>query len=302
MKDRTKGYMLAIVATLAMANVYIFSKAALNEVHLIQFGAYWYLLGMVWLLIYLALRGQLGVLKEIPRDHLWQLGVIGLLELGGTLFFFLAIVQMENPAMVSFLANLTPLLVTLLGFVLLHERYKPVEILGIVLTLAGAFMFSYQKPGEGTGWLKRGAEWVILSSVVYSVAFILAKRYIARLNPFVLTLNRLVFLWVFSVAALVIAGLPLVIPGRAMMNIFLGSFLGPFLTAVTQYSSIQYLEASRSSIITSSKGFFVLMGAFIYFGLVPTAWQVWGGVLTVAGVVLITLGKQMLKGTMKDER
>ena len=35
MKDRTKGYLLAIVATLAMANVFIFSKAALNEINLI---------------------------------------------------------------------------------------------------------------------------------------------------------------------------------------------------------------------------------------------------------------------------
>ena len=295
MKERTKGYLLAVVATLAMANVYIFSKAALNEIHLIQFGVYWYMLGISWLLIYLALRGQLGMLKQIPRNQWGQLALIGLLELGGTVFFFLAIQKMENPAMVSFLGNLTPLLITLLGVMLLHERYVPIEILGIVLTLGGAFLISYQRPGEGAGWLREGAEWVFLSSTLYAVAFVMAKHSIARLNPFVLTLNRLVYLWTFSVGALLITGMSLVIPGKALLNIVLGSFLGPFLTALTNYSAIRYLEASRTSIITSSKGFFVLAGAFFYFGMVPASWQIWGGVLTVTGVILITLGKQMLK-------
>ena len=299
MKERTKGYLLAIVATLAMANMYIFSKAALNEIHIIQFGVYWYLLGMVWLLLYLAIRGQLHMLKEIPRNRLWALVMIGLLELGGTVFFFLAIQKMENPAMVSFLGNLTPLLITLLGVILLHERYVSIEILGIVLTLAGAFMISYQRPGEGDGWLREGAGWVFLSAVVYAAAFVMAKHYITRLNPFLLTLNRLVYLWVFSVAALLIAGLPVAIPQKAMINIVMGSFLGPFLTGLTNYSAIKYLEASRTSIITSSKSFFVLTGAFIYLGLVPTAWQIWGGVLTVAGMVLITLGKQMVGRSSK---
>jgi drug/metabolite transporter (DMT)-like permease len=282
--------------------VFIFSKAALNEVHLIQFGVYWYLLGIIWLLIYLAIRRQLGMLKEIPRAYLRQLVMIGLLELGGTVFFFMAIQKMENPAMVSFLGNLTPLLITLLGVILLHERYVPIEILGIVLTLGGAFLISYQKPGEGSGWLQEGAEWVFLSATVYAVAFVMAKHSITNLNPFVLTLNRLVYLWLFSMGALLVTGMSPVIPGSAFLNILLGSFLGPFLTGLTNYSAIQYLEASRTSIITSSKGFFVLVGAFIYLGLVPTPWQIWGGVLTVTGVILITVGKQMVKGTMKDER
>ncbi len=299
MRDRTRGYLLAVVATLAMANVYVFSKAALNQVHIIQFGVYWYLLGMVWLLIYLALSRQLHTLREIPRDRRRQLILIGLLELGGTLFFFLAIQTMENPAMVSFLGNLTPLLITLLGVFLLHERYTPVEVVGIVMTLAGAFLISYRRPGEDGGWLREGAEWVLLSSVLYAVGFVMAKHSISRLNPFLLTLNRLVFLWLFSLGALLVTRMSLAIPPQAMMNIVMGSFLGPFLAGLTNYSAIRYLEASRTSIITSSKGFFVLLGAFLYLGLVPAMWQVWGGILTVAGVILITVGKKMVKRAEK---
>ncbi len=50
--DAFKGYLFALVATLAFSNVYIFSKAALNEVHLAQFGLYWFAMGSVLSLLY----------------------------------------------------------------------------------------------------------------------------------------------------------------------------------------------------------------------------------------------------------
>ncbi len=44
--DKTKGYFLTLVGVLAMSNVYIFSKAALQELQLPQFGFYWFLTGL----------------------------------------------------------------------------------------------------------------------------------------------------------------------------------------------------------------------------------------------------------------
>ncbi len=294
MQNRTKGYLLALISTLAMANVFIFSKAALNEVHLFQFGLYWYGMALIWLSLYYLINKRVRPSLRIPRRDILRLSVIGLLELAGTIFFFLAIDTMENPAMVSFLSNLTPLLITLMGFLFLHERYNRLEMLGIILTLGGAFIISYRNPGGGEGWLRKGTGLVFMSSLIYAAAFILAKRYITRLNPLVLATTRVVFLGVFMLAALTVSGRSFLIPQKALFNIALGSFLGPFLTGITMYSAIKYIEASRTSVINSAKGFFVLMGALVYFGLVPGVWQIWGGVLTVAGVVLITMGKQWL--------
>ncbi len=39
---KIKGYIFAIIGTLAFSNEYIFSKAALNEVPLAVFGVYWF--------------------------------------------------------------------------------------------------------------------------------------------------------------------------------------------------------------------------------------------------------------------
>ena len=53
MKSNTvKGYLFALIATLAFSNVYIFSKAALNEVHLAQFGIYWCAIGVIFSLLF----------------------------------------------------------------------------------------------------------------------------------------------------------------------------------------------------------------------------------------------------------
>ena len=58
--DQFKGYLFAILATVSFSNVYIFSKAALNEVHLIQFGFYWFLIAMLLNGAWAARNGQIG--------------------------------------------------------------------------------------------------------------------------------------------------------------------------------------------------------------------------------------------------
>ena len=40
MKPEWKGYIAVFIATLAMSNVYVFSKAALQELSLAQFGVF----------------------------------------------------------------------------------------------------------------------------------------------------------------------------------------------------------------------------------------------------------------------
>ena len=67
--DKLKGYFFALVATLAFSNVYIFSKAALNEVHLAQFGLYWFAIGSVLNLIYTAKNKKLAQLKALSKKQ-----------------------------------------------------------------------------------------------------------------------------------------------------------------------------------------------------------------------------------------
>ena len=77
----------------------------------------------------------------------------------------------------------------------------------------------------------------------------------------------------------------------AFKNIAVGAILGPFLAILTVYYSFKYIEASRSSIIQSLKGIFVLIGAYYVFKTFPLPHQFVGGMITVFGVLIMTLAQ-----------
>jgi drug/metabolite transporter (DMT)-like permease len=81
------------------------------------------------------------------------------------------------------------------------------------------------------------------------------------------------------------------VSGKAMMNMAIGSLLGPFMTGFAQYSALKYIEASRTMIIQSTRSLFVLVGSMIYLSLLPDMLQLSGGLITIAGVVVMTWGK-----------
>lgn len=277
-----------------MSNVYIFSKAALQEVGMIQFGFYWFGFAILWNLLYDIPARRYNALAKLDRSAYKVLLFIGVFELIGTTCFFLAINIVENPAIVSFLSNMMPIFITTLGAIFLKERFTLLEAIGFVLTILGAFVISYQKGGDLSNVFLPGTTFVILSSLVFSFSFIAAKKYIRNIDPGILSMNRVLFLFLFSVILLIVKHVSLSISWKGFYNIILGSLLGPFLTVFSQYSALQYIEASRTSIIQSSKGLFVLLGSLIYFGIFPLPYQVVGGVVTILGVILITTGKRIL--------
>ncbi len=286
-----KGILLAVGAAFAVSNVYIFSKAALNEIQLPQFGFYWFGLGILWNLIYIFSFKKQKKIKSIQRKSWGALLLIAILEMFGTLFFFLALRSVENPAVVSFLANINPLLVTTLGILMLKERFNRYEFVGMLITLLGALMISFRGQGTISNLFISGTEYVWISGIIYAFSNIVAKKNIKELDASFLALARLLFLFALSMVAMLVMKLPFAIPLSAFKNIVFGSVMGPFLTAMLGYLSLKYIEVSKASIVRSVRSLFVLTGAYLYFGSLPTQVQIIGGLLTMAGVIFISLGK-----------
>lgn len=289
--QNTKGIILAISAALAVSNVYIFSKAALNEIHLAQFGFYWFGLGIIWNLIYIFILGKASKIKKITSKSLRALLLIAVLEMVGTLFFFLSIKTISNPAVVSFLANINPLFVTALGIVFLKERFNSVEFFGMGVLLAGAIIISVTGSASIDSIFIPGVQYVLISGFLFSIAAIVAKRQIKYVDASFLALSRILLLFIFSIVSLLVLDLSLSIPLTAFKDVAIGSLLGPFLTATLGYLSLKYIEVSKASMVRSVRSLFVLAGAFIYFGDFPTYWQIVGGLFTITGVILISFGK-----------
>lgn len=287
-----RGYLWAFVAVLAMSNVYIFSKAALNEVTLAQFGFFWFLFGLVWNLIFALKTCKLSTFLGLRKKQFLTLGIIGVLEVVGTTSFFTGIRTIDNPSVASFLANMTPVFVTLLGISLLKERFNLTEAAGMVLTVAGAVIISYRGQKTFEELFLAGTEYIVFSSLVFAVSTIVVKKNVLRLPPALLSLNRVIFLFFFSLAMILSLGQSFSVTHSALINMGIGSMLGPFLAVLASYNALKYIEASRQSIIGSTKGLFVLAGAYIYFQSIPEGYQIIGGIVTIIGVILVTFGRK----------
>lgn len=293
-KNTTKGYFLVFISVLAMSNVYIFSKASLNLIHISQFGVYWFGFGFLFNLIFNIKNFKLQILKPIIRKNVLLIILIGILEVLGTSSFFLALKTMSNPALVSFFANATPVFVTILGISILKEHYTIIEITGMFLAIAGSFIIAYNPGLEIRANFYKALILIVFSGISFSVSTIISKNNIKKIPPFILSINRVVFLFTTSLVFLLFSGNSLIIPRNAFIYLSAGSFLGPFLAAFAGYSSLKYIEASRSSVIGSSKALLVLLTSWMYFNMIPTNYQLAGGLISVLGVFILTGGKRLM--------
>lgn len=297
-----KGYLFAMTSVIAMSNVYIFSKAALIEVSLIQFGVFWFGMGLLWIMMYAWHQKSFIKFYELSSSCYLVLIFLGFIEIAGTYFFFKAINTITNPTIVSFIGNISPALIITLSFIFLKERFNNIEFWGILLAISGAFIVSYKGSGLQDMFLE-GTQYVLYASILGAVGTVLIKMKIKKIHPDILTINRSLFLFLFSLIAILYAKQSFSISENAFKNIFIGSLLGPFLTVISGYLALQYIPLSKKAIIGSTRGLFVLLGSYIYFGTFPKFIALIGGVITILGLVFISVGRIKLSkkniGTIK---
>lgn len=298
-QPRIKGYAFAFLATLAGSTVYIFSKAAFSQVSLAQFGAYWFAMAIVWNVLFTLRSAEHRHYHHVTTKSYKALILIGFIEIVATGTFYAAISVSENPAVPSFLRNMEYIFVILMGVMILKERFSFIEVVGIILTLIGVMVISYSKAVSFHTYFTSSAGLMLISTVFYGVRTITVKIHIQNITPTILAINRAIFLLTASLIMLKILGQGFQIPRHAVLNITIGSFLGPFLTSLSQYNALKYLEASRSSIIQSTTALFVIIGAYLFFGRFPLGYQMIGGFITIAGAMLMILGKKINLNRMK---
>jgi len=290
-----KGYLLAFISVIAVSNVYLFSKAALNEISLAQFGTYWFGFGLIWIVLYGIKNNSFELLKKFNKEKYILFFTLGIIEIIATTFFFKAIHTIPNPAITSFLSNISPVFVLTLSFIVLNERLNKIEIFGVILALTGAFIIGYKGGFDIKNMFIDGTQYVVLASIMFAISSVISKKNIISLSPVLIALNRTLFLFIFSLIALYIQNVSITIPISSLKNVLIGSILGPFLTAVTGLLALKFIDLSKKSIISSTKSLFVLVGAYLYFGVFPKTFELIGGLLSIMGVLLIIFGKSQLR-------
>ncbi|MDF1570938.1 MAG: DMT family transporter [Bacteroidales bacterium] len=287
MKQQTSGYLFALGAALALSSSFIFSKSALNQVSMIQFGAVWFTLGIFWNSVWYLGRRKYTNIRVNTRQKLIVAFLIAILEGVATGLFYLAIRAMENPAVVSFIGNIGPVFVTIMGITLLRERFRGAQAAGILVTIAGVFALNFRE-GAFRGFTDPGAMYVITASFFFSLATITGRRFKEYLVPEMMSLIRTILLAVVFIVLLLGSGQQLHFQDVVWRDLALGSLFETLLTIVFAYQALIRIEATSTSLIISSKAVWTLILAWIFLEVFPSGIQLVGGFMTLLGIYLIT--------------
>ena len=290
-RQQTNGYLYALGASLALAASFVFSKSALNHLSMLQFGLLWFSMGVVWNGIWFLVKRDY---RNVRGDGWQKTGValvIAILEGAATGLFYMAIKAMENPAVVSFIGNIGPVFVTLMGILLLKERFRTLQFIGIITTIVGVFVINFREGGFA-GFADPGSVYVISAAFLFSLATIVGRRKHLLLVPGYMSLIRSFILAVAMALMFFKYGESTTLSLNIWKDLALGSFLETLLVIVFAYQALKLIEATKTSLLISTKGVWTLLLAWIFLGVFPTGVQLLGGLLTLVGVWLITWNRK----------
>ncbi|MDQ2179858.1 DMT family transporter [Marinifilum sp. D714] len=289
-KSKIKGIALALAATLSFSNVYLFSKMAMKDVDLASFGILWFGLALIYNLLYNRFFTQRQSLSSLTKKSKKNLLLIGLSEFISITAFFLSIKLTKNPAVVSFLANTSPIFVILIGFIFYQIRYGFTSILGVIITLSGVFLMNTNNSDfEWQTLLTPASMSALVFALFYGVSLVLARSEIKNIPTTMITVCRNLFLFVgFSIYLIAKGELP-TYSIQSVFYITTGSLLGPFLGILLTFISLKYVDASITTLIGTSRSIFIVAGAFLLMGILPNVNQLLGGCLTILGILTITM-------------
>jgi drug/metabolite transporter (DMT)-like permease len=224
---------------------------------------------------------------DVFRRYAWFFLGVGFLVAASTVLNYTSVAFID-PGTASLLGKTSVLFGLGFGIVWLRERLTAFESAGALVAIGGVFVITFQ-PGD---YLRLGSLMVLISTLMYALHAALVKRHGANMSLAEFFLFRLacttgfLFLFAASRGELVRpswpAGLILVLAGTMDVAISRGLY----------YLALRHLKLSHHSLILTLSPVVTIVWTLLLFGVSPTAQQLLGGVAVLAGVLMVTVGKE----------
>jgi len=284
-----KGYGLIFLANLCLSVVFLIAKDVQPRLGLYPFLFYWFMFASTYFLIILLKTKEVKTFK-IPRRLLPLVILMGIFEVAATFLFFYTI-RLMNPALASFYGNISIVITVALGIIFLGERFTVLEGIGGAILVMGVALMTY----NSGRLIFIGFLLIVFFSLLFSINTVLIKVSLKDVYPVAFSAYR-TFLLFLSVSVIYFFQTAHTLPSfLTLLEIAMGAFLGPFLGVLLLFTGLQYLEASKASLVRATNPLMVLIGSYLWLRQVPTLKQIIGGLITLAGIELLLWGKFKLE-------
>ncbi|NLJ34186.1 MAG: DMT family transporter [Firmicutes bacterium] len=242
-------------------------------------------------------RGIAFPIDATGHAYLWLFisGLLGLVL--GDMFLFQAFVEIGS-RIALLIMSAAPPITALLGFVLLEERIAPLGLLGIAVTMTGIFLVILSKnPEEKKVEFNRpirGLVFASLGALGQALGLVFSKLGIGSYNALAATQIRLIAAFIgLSIIITVRKQWPEIGESfhhkRALGEITLGSFLGPFAGVALSLLAVQHTATGIVSSLSSISPVVIIPFSIMVFKEKVLPREVLGAVISIIGIVILFL-------------
>jgi drug/metabolite transporter (DMT)-like permease len=285
--NKQRGIVFSILTSIMFGVSPIFVKLVLDVTNIET-------MNILWAFISSILFGLLFIFSKKTKHYKiiiknWRkIALLGLFSIVGSLFYAYGIFY-SDPINATFIIQFAKIFTIMFGIIFLKERFTKLEGFGVIIALIGVFFLTF-----GNFKIEILNSLILLvASFFFAIGNFFSKVYIKKVNPITLAGGRVIFMFLFVLTFSIFFGrIELNIPLIVVFYAILGSITGLFLSFILYFKALEVFDLSKSTVIRTSEPFLTAIFSFIILFLIPTYNQLFGGILVVMGVIILSLAKE----------
>lgn len=282
----------ALFVTFLWSTSYVLIRIGLEEINPLPFAAYRYIIASVILLFPLYYQIRKEKTSKFNTKTIFKfllLGFTGYCIAQGLQFFGLYFL---NSVTVTFILNLTPIFVLVLGVFFIKEQPTTEQLIGIILTIFGVIIFFFNALADLD--MIAGVLVTFVSGLGWAAYMVISRHYLGKNNENVISITSISMLLgaLMLLGAAGVTGNIINVSLNGWIIILWLSIVNTALAFTLWNHALKTLKAVEQSILQNSMLIQITMLAFIFLQESINLQKIIGMTIVFIGVLIVQLWKK----------